>query len=318
MSKKPTAKSADSKAIEGSYTDVQNSRSRFELKDGTYRFGDEVGTYTASKLDDSTYRLDCVSTHPDFKGMASCWQVKREKDFFIFKLMPDEIDLIGDERRFKREGGADAVPLTDTSKRASGKAARASAPVTARPVSDFLGFIWDWGHPEWLVLAVESPIGQVSALYASMCGAKRTWSAVAVHPAKKKDDMASLVALVQAKDCAWTVIYRLMCYPIGSRDIEQGTKTAQELSAKLKTRALAFFGEDTSGAMEFSLHRNGKYAGTTSWESQNDPADAAFEKLKLNVPVCYPCRAGKAVWIAVREPWTESIQRADIVDIGEL
>jgi hypothetical protein len=107
-----------------------------------------------------------------------------------------------------------------------------------------------------------------------------------------------------------------MCYPIGSRDIEEGTKAALELSAKLKTRALAFFGEDTSGAMEFSLYRGGKKTGTTSWESQNDPADDVFEKLGLSVPVCYPRQKGKTTWISAKYPWAERIQRADVVDIG--
>lgn len=187
-----------------------------------------------------------------------------------------------------------------------------------RPVSNFISFIWDWGHPEWVVLAVESPVTEVARLYASLASAKRSWSEVPVRPAKKNDDMASLVAVVQPKDSRWSVIYRLMCYPIGAQVVEDGTKMAQELSANLKTRALAFFGEDTSGAMEFSLYRSGKKAGTTSWRSQHDPADAAFQKLGLVVPVCYPRREGKVTWVATREPWTEGILRADVVDIGEI
>lgn len=317
MKKKPraakkAASSNDAKAVEGSYAELQHTSCRFVLRDGTYRLGNDLGTYTASKLDAFTYEISCVSTHPDFKGMRTRWHVTRKRSSFVFRQMPNEIDLCGWERHFKREGGPDAVPIASFMERQRREAPRSTA---VRPVSDFISFILDWGHPEWVVLAVESPIENVTPLYASLCGAKRSWLSVPVRPPKRKHSMALLIPLVQAKECKWTVIYRLMCYPIGSQDIEQGTKSVQELSAKLKTRALAFFGEDTSGAMEFTLYRNGEKTGTTSWESQNDPADEAFGKLGLSVPACYPGQAGKTQWVSAGVLWAEKIRRADIVDI---
>ena len=184
--------------------------------------------------------------------------------------------------------------------------------------SDLIEFIHEWGHPEWVVLAVEAPIEEVSSLYASMRSAKKRLSEVPIRVAGKQDDeIASLVAVVQPTNSSWSVILRSLCLPIEEGDIKMAQKDAQTLSSKLKTRAVAFVGEDTSGAMQYWLYQGGKQAGGKEWESQDDSADKAFAALGLYLPPCYPRRDAKTTWLAAIGTATERIQRADIIDLGE-
>ena len=185
--------------------------------------------------------------------------------------------------------------------------------------SDLLSFIEDWGHPEWVVLAAEAPIDQVSTLYATVCSARERLTEVPVRAPRKKDnEIAPLIALVQPKECTWTVILRILCLPIGMPDITNAEKVCQTMSAKLKTRTLAFFGEDTSFAMSYMLYQNGKKVGSKDWESQRDSADAEFAALGIYLPACYPRREGKTTWVCARESSLDRIQRADVVDLGEV
>lgn len=183
-------------------------------------------------------------------------------------------------------------------------------------VTDFISFIQDWGHPEWIVLAAEAPVEKVARHYAAENSAKHHWPAIPIQPLTRKDDeIAPLTAVVQPSDCTWSIIYRYLCLPIESDDVEAAQKDAQLLSAKLKCRTLAFYGEETSMAMSCHLYQKGKQTGSKDWESQFDKADKAFANLDLWLPVCFPRRSGKNLWLAAREP--SQIQRADLLDFGE-
>jgi len=186
----------------------------------------------------------------------------------------------------------------------------------ANAVSDFISFIHEWGHPEWIVLAAEAPAEKVSTHYAAVNAAKRHLPEIPIHLLTPQDDeIAPLVAIVQPADGSWAIIYRHLCLPIDSSDIAAAKKDAQILSSKLNTKALAFYGEDTSMAMECFLYQNGKQTGSKDWDSQLDNADKAFSNLDLGLPVCFPRRAGKKIWLAATEP--SAIKRADAIDFGE-
>jgi hypothetical protein len=86
------------------------------------------------------------------------------------------------------------------------------------------------------------------------------------------------------------------------------------MSASLKTRALIFYGHDTSGAMSYVLYEKGKEAGRHDWEYRDDPSDKQFAELELYVPACYGRQAGKEIWLAARRP--ERIARTDVVEIS--
>jgi hypothetical protein len=158
-------------------------------------------------------------------------------------------------------------------------------------VSDFLAFIGDWGHPEWIVLAAEAPLDQVSGLLAAAHSAKRVQHEVSIRAAGKQDnEIAHLVAVVQCAKALWSVALVSLCLPIGEEDFKSAQDDARMLSAKLKTRALAFIGEDTSGAMGYHLYRNGREIEHKEWEqSKRRAADRAFGEIGLYLPACYPC-----------------------------
>jgi hypothetical protein len=186
----------------------------------------------------------------------------------------------------------------------------------SKAVSDFISFIHEWGHPEWIILAAEAPVEKVAIAYAAAKSAKRHWPEIPIHQLTRKDDeIAPLVAIVQPADCPWSIIYRCLCLPIESDDVEAAQKDAQLLSAKLKTKAFAFCGEDTSMAMACILYQKGRQTGSKDWDSQFDEADKAFSNLGLYLPICFPRRAGKKSWLAAKEP--SQIQRVDLLDFGE-
>jgi hypothetical protein len=92
----------------------------------------------------------------------------------------------------------------------------------------------------------------------------------------------------------------------------------EKISKKLKTRALAFMGEDTSFAMGYTLYESGTKMGSKEWESQTDSADGAFEALGLYLPACYPRREDNTIWVCALDASFDRIDRADVVDLGKV
>ncbi len=195
-------------------------------------------------------------------------------------------------------------------------ASKAAKPAAA---SHLLSFIHEWGHPEWIVIAVEAPVDQVSSHYSTIRSARKRLTEVPIHARRKRDDeIAPLVAIVQPKGSAWSVILRILCMPIGMPDVTDAEQVCQKTSAKLKTRALAFIGEDTSFAMGYILYQKGKKVGSKDWESQRNSADKAFADLGIYLPACYPRQEGKKIWVCTDESSRDLIERADVVDIGDI
>jgi len=64
--------------------------------------------------------------------------------------------------------------------------------------SDLLAFIDDWGHPEWVVVAAEAPVNQVSRLLAPAHRSKQVLHHVPIRPARKQDkEIAPFVTVAQ-------------------------------------------------------------------------------------------------------------------------
>lgn len=206
--------------------------------------------------------------------------------------------------------GASGTMKTRPAKSSDGQKANAFG------AEDFISFIHDWGHPEWVLLAVEAPVEETSRNFSLLYSAKERMYTVPIRGFQKGDDLiAPVVAVVQPKGSPWSVVFRTLCLPIGLEDIKRAEKDAHTLSAKLKTRALAFVGENTSFAMSYSLFSKGKMVERKAWDSQQDSADAAFAKLKLYLPACYPNRRGNSTGVIELKSSEGQIQRADILDI---
>jgi uncharacterized protein len=185
--------------------------------------------------------------------------------------------------------------------------------------SDLLAFVGDWGHPEWVVVAAEAPIEQVSKLLAAAHSAKQVLRDVPLQPAGKQDDeIAPFVAVAQSADAPWSAAFISLCLPIDEQDLKSAQDDAQMLSAKLKTRALSFIGEDTSGAMAYHLYQNGKEVEHKEWDqTKTQAADKAFTPLGLYLPACYPCARRGNSWLAITTPSASRIARAHLIKFGK-
>jgi hypothetical protein len=117
--------------------------------------------------------------------------------------------------------------------------------------------------------------------------------------------------------------------------LTQVPQEAKELSSRLKTRAITFFAEDTSGAMGYEIFENGKSLESAEWESggdfsrfkstlreepplevvEDDFADELFRTQGIYLPACYPKSKGQKQWLAVESASLNTIERADLIQL---
>jgi hypothetical protein len=148
-------------------------------------------------------------------------------------------------------------------------------------VKDFLAMT-DEFHPEWSVFAVEASIEQVEDAL-SMLQSRKPDSNVSIHLQKidgslddklKGREFAYVVPVVQLSHSSWVVVYWEVFHGgMTSRD------RAGAMSAKLSTRAISLFTEDTSDVLGYVLFDKGDRLeeaqccsqdgeGITYWKSQ--------------------------------------------------
>jgi hypothetical protein len=204
-------------------------------------------------------------------------------------------------------------------------------------ITHFLDFAYG-GEPEWSLFAVKAPIEAVSAAFAEYAKAERRLTDVPRKAAGGDgDELAQLAAVVQIKDNPWTVVYRSLLW-VDSPQLEGVPREARELSARLKTNAVAFIAEDTSGAMAYELFEVGKSLENAEWESGGDffsfkstlrkkPvleevgdefADEFFREQGIYLPSCYPMSEGDKHWLAVDEVSASVVERADLIELPDL
>jgi len=185
--------------------------------------------------------------------------------------------------------------------------------------SEFLAFIEDWGHPEWVVLAAEAPVDQVSRLLASAHWSKQVFHHVPIRPARKRDkEIAPLVAVAQCAGSPWTVAYLVLSLPISTPDLTSAQEDARMLSSKLKTRALAFLARTlrvrwptgSTGTDRTSTRRS----GTRHRRVQPTKPLPGWSSI---CPPCYPCAERRAAWLAVTDSSALRVESADLIKFGE-
>lgn len=201
-------------------------------------------------------------------------------------------------------------------------------------INHFLEFMYG-GEPEWSLFAIKAPIDDVSNAFAEFRHAKSKATDV---PRKTTggdgDELAHLVAVIKLKDNPWTVVYRSLLW-VDMTHLEGVPQEAKELSARLKTRAITFFGEDTSCAMAYEIFEDGKSLENAEWESGSEfsqfkstlrkkPeldevgdefADEVFREQGIYLPSCYPKSDGEKKWLAVDTVSAGTIERADLIEL---
>jgi hypothetical protein len=201
-------------------------------------------------------------------------------------------------------------------------------------VKHFLQFMYD-GQPEWSLFAVKAPIDEVTSAFAKFTKAKNTKANVPLKPAGETgDELGDFAAIVQLKNSPWTVVFRSI-YWVSSPQLEAVPREAKELSTRLKTRAITFIGEDTSGAIGYELFENGKSLEEAIWaggegfstfkstlreqpddeEADDDFADKAFRQEGIYIPACYPKSEDGQEWLAIDKLSAGTISRADLVEL---
>jgi hypothetical protein len=203
-------------------------------------------------------------------------------------------------------------------------------------IADFMNFVNDT-EPEWTLLAVKAPIEQAAGAFADLRKTDRWLHDVPRRDSKEDDDLdTSLAMALQLRDSPWTVIIRdLFDYTEpGHKGIAQDART---LSAKFKTRAIAFSGEDTAGVLAYDLFDGGQLLERAEWEEggeffvfrstlRKQPtinevgqefADEVFREQGIYVPACYAKSEEEDAWICVEKVSADSIERADLIGLEQ-
>ena len=200
-------------------------------------------------------------------------------------------------------------------------------------ITHFLKFMYD-GQPEWSLFAVKASIDDVSEMFVQFRKAKNITINVLLKPAGEYDDLSNAIAIVKVKNNPWTIVFRSLL-TVDSAELENVPVETKELSIRLKTRAITFIGEDTSGAMGFEIYKNGKLLEKAEWESGgeffsfestlrerpeleevgDEFADQVFRKEGIYLPACYPKSDGGKSWLAVEKNSENVIERADLVEL---
>ena len=196
----------------------------------------------------------------------------------------------------------------------------------------FLKFIYD-GEAEWSLLAVKAPLKKTAEAFMEWSKAKKRerdvpYKAAAGGP----DEVAPLVVVAQPWDNPWTVIFRSL-FHVDEAALNGVVEAAGLLSNQLKTSAIAFVGEETSGALGYDLFEKGKLLERAVWEDgaefslfestrRKKPeleavddkfADEVFRQQGIYLPACYPVTKGKRSWLAVEKASAGAIERADLI-----
>ena len=158
---------------------------------------------------------------------------------------------------------------------------------------------------------------------------------VEIKKTRKNDELARHIAVVQIKDNPWVVVLRSLFYldrnnPSGAED------NAKALSAQLKTKAISFVAEDTSGAFQIDLFDTGKLVERAQWaeggsfsifestrrkqpkiaEVDNKFINKTLSDLGIYLPACYPRGKAKNVCLCAEKQSLDRIEAANLLELG--
>lgn len=200
-------------------------------------------------------------------------------------------------------------------------------------VRHFLRFMQE-GQPEWALFAIRAPIEDVSTAFAEFRASKKRVVDVPRRGPTDNIDIAFLTAVVQTRDNPWTLVFRSLT-DIETTHFRRVPEEAKTLSERLATRAVTFFAEDTSAGMGYEIFERGHSLERADWadeltrfestlrerptpqQDRDKFVDGVFRDEGIYVPCCYPQSDGQAEWLVVEEVSAETVQRADLIDIGE-
>jgi ankyrin repeat protein len=228
-------------------------------------------------------------------------------------------------------GAGGATP----SARTATKAAKSPPGVRNPPLGakHFLKLASD-GEAEWSLFAIQAPVEQVTEALSRRYKDAKVLRSVELKSARKNDELARYMAVVRVKDNPWSVVLRSL-YCARESDVDAAVKDAKALSEELKTGAIAFYANDTSGAVQFDGFENGALLERVQWvdggyfsifestrrkqpklnEVDGKFADKTFRDLGIYLPACYPRGKGRSACLCVERSSAERIQSADLLEL---
>jgi hypothetical protein len=131
-----------------------------------------------------------------------------------------------------------------------------------------------------------SPADILATAFASHVKAKRRLEQVPVKSTKSPpaELFPSLAPVVQIEGIAWASVLWITAWPIDLDLIDNANTTAKMLSSSLKSRALAFIGEDTSGACALHVFDRGKEIEHKEWLDDDRPPPSSSHQAFTSPP----------------------------------
>ena len=199
-------------------------------------------------------------------------------------------------------------------------------------MKDFLEFIY-YTEPEFSVIAVKAALGRTASAFAEL-RKPRLWLRDVPRrgAAGFRRANASLVAAVSVRGNPWTVIIRSI-FRLGADDCALAVADAKDLSARLKTKAIAFVGEGKADAIGYDFFERGRLAEHAQWiehksicwfhsrfrrkpkkeDLAEDFTDRVFRQQGIYLPACYPRSHGNRAWLCAEKSSAGVIRCAEVL-----
>jgi hypothetical protein len=276
-------------------------------------------------------------------------QLDRDVDEdFVSSLQRQDLDVAGFLKRYQematllRDAGAKTADKLPPEPRGRSRPAPSKRRGRGKPgkqpdstqlgVKDFLELM-HYTEPQFAVIAVKAPIEKTAGAFVDFRNAKR-WTrdvprGAGARPGRVK---ASVTAAVKVKHNPWTVILRSI-FRFGDNDHKLVVEDAKALSARLKTKAIAFTRESKAEAVGYDFFENGRLAEHAQWVEESsfcwfksrfrrkpekgelgeEFTDKVFRQQGIYLPACYPRYKKKGSWLCVEKVSAPAIERADII-----
>jgi ankyrin repeat protein len=260
-----------------------------------------------------------------------------ERDLLALDELVEYLKARGAKRRAEMSAAeiagatASAAPTGLSTAKATSSAPKAKQPPSG--AKHFLKLAND-GEPEWSLLAVQAPREQVTDALSRRHETAKVLRGVELKKPRKNDELARRLAVIEVKDNTWTVILRTL-YHVDESDGDAVAEDAKDLSQQLKTKAISFVAEETSGAVQFDLFENGELVERAQWvdgnsffifestrrkqpkvhEVDDKFADKTFRDLGIYLPACYPRANQRAACLCVEKASAEHVQNADLIEL---
>jgi ankyrin repeat protein len=255
--------------------------------------------------------------------------------------MPEYLTLFHEIAALLRNaGGRGAAELPPEPRPIRSKSTARKPPGRRRPgndslrvgVKDFLELA-HYTEPEFSVIAIRAPADRAAAAFADLRGARQWEREVPIQAAGKPGKPnATVTAVVKVKRNPWTIIFR-STFCLGNHGYQSAVEDAQELSARLQTRAVAFIREKKAETVGYDLFGRGRLWEHAQWMEESsvcrfrsrfrrkpgkgelgeDFTDKIFRKLGIYLPACYPQYRRRRAWLSVEKVSARTVQRADVM-----